>query len=277
MKVYVTLSSLIKISIVNGDWIAINSSMEQNLFQIVRYCDERLRVAEIEDYPEAYNGLQFQNSGKITKIAAAVDASLESIQNAVAMGANLLIAHHGLFWGKPMPIVNNIYEKYKLLVQHDIAVYACHLPLDAHSEIGNNASLAKLLKLSDLESAFEFHGNKVGFIGTRNIQRDLFKQELESHFSHMIAMEFGSKGIQKIGVCSGGSGGIIAMADKLGIDTVIVGECNQYLYNVAREHGINAYLCGHYATETFGVNNLGQELSEHFQLPYIFLPSECPL
>lgn len=244
---------------------------------LVNYCNERLNVASMEDYDSAFNGLQVQNSGTIKRIAASVDASLETIQKAVELNVQLLIAHHGLFWGKPLPITKNNYEKYKLLIEHDIAVYACHLPLDAHPEIGNNAQIAKLLGLQNTRSEFEFHGNKIGIIGELTSDRIDFKTQLLEHFPKLIPLEYGPKTIQNIGICSGGSGGIISMADTVGVDTVIVGECSQHHYNVAREHHINVYICGHYATETFGINALGLELSEKFGLPYQFIATECPL
>ena len=251
--------------------------MEQSLNDLVNYCNERLRVASIEDYEGAVNGLQFQNSGKVRCIASAVDGSLEVIQKAADLNVQLLIVHHGLFWGKHVPIIKNFYEKYKLLIQNDIAVYSCHLPLDGHPEIGNNAQIAKLLGLKNTYPEFEFHNEKVGVAGELTIQRPNLKAELSKHFPKLTAMEFGPDEIHKIGICSGGSGVIISMADQLGINTVITGECSQYLYNIAREHHINAYICGHYATETFGVHALGQELSQKFDLPYQFIPTDCPL
>jgi dinuclear metal center YbgI/SA1388 family protein len=251
--------------------------MERSLAEIVAYCDERLNIHAITDVEGAHNGLQFQNSGKISKIAAAVDGSLETIEKAIAVGANLLIVHHGIFWGKTIPVTENVYKKYKWLIDHDMAIYSCHLPLDAHLEIGNNACIAKLLGLTNVAQAFEYHGTKIGVIGDKSIERSPFKMLLESTFPRIIAMEFGSEAIEKVGVVSGGSGMVIAQAKNLGINTVVIGECQQYHYNIARENGINTYICSHYATETFGVDALGREISQKFSLPFEFIPTACPL
>jgi dinuclear metal center YbgI/SA1388 family protein len=248
-----------------------------SLTEIIKYCDDRLNIDAIEDAEEAYNGLQFQNSGKISKIAAAVDASLETIEKTIAIGADFLVVHHGLFWGNTVPVTENIYKKYKLLMGHDIAVYSCHLPLDAHMEIGNNACLAKLLGLTNATQAFEYHGVKIGVMGNRSIKRSKLKILLETTFPRVIGMEFGPESIEKIGIISGGSGSLLIQAKDYGVGAIIVGECQQYHYNIARENGISAYICGHYATETFGVDALAKEIAKNFSLPFDFIHSSCPL
>jgi dinuclear metal center YbgI/SA1388 family protein len=247
------------------------------LSNVVKYCDERLNIYAIEDAEGAHNGLQFQNSGKIEKIAMAVDASLETIEKAAGISANLLVVHHGLFWGKTAPVTENIYKKYKLLMDHDIAVYSCHLPLDAHIEIGNNACIAKLLDLVNLEQAFEHHGVKIGIIGDRLIERHRLKMLLEVIFPHVVAMEFGPKNITRIGIISGGSGSLILQAKNYGTDTLVIGECQQYHYNITQENDINVYVCGHYATEIFGVEALGKAIAQKFSIPFEFIHTNCPL
>jgi dinuclear metal center YbgI/SA1388 family protein len=247
------------------------------LTEIVKYCDGRLNIDAIKDAEGAHNGLHFQNSGKISKIAAAVDASLEVIEKTIIIGADLLIVHHGLFWGKTVPVTENTYKKYKLLMDHDIAVYSCHLPLDAHMEIGNNACMAKLFELENVAQAFEYHGTKIGIIGNKSIRRSQLRALLETTFPRVVSMEFGPENIEKIGIISGGSGSLITQAKDYGVDVVIVGECQQYHYNIVRENGINAYICGHYATETFGVETLSKEIAQKFSLPCEFIPADCPL
>jgi dinuclear metal center YbgI/SA1388 family protein len=251
--------------------------MPSILSAIVAYCDERLHIDAIQDAEGAHNGLQFQNSGKVSKIAAAVDASLEVIEKTIAIDANFLVVHHGLFWGKTIPVTENTYEKYRLLLDHDIAVYSCHLPLDAHLEIGNNACMAKRFGLANVTQAFEYHGVKIGVMGNKSIQRFPLKALLESTFPRVIALEFGPENIEKIGIVSGGSGDLIVQAKNYGVDAVVVGECQQYHYNIARENNINAYICGHYATETFGVQALGDEIAQQFSLPLEFIHTNCPL
>ncbi|MDR0418537.1 MAG: Nif3-like dinuclear metal center hexameric protein [Puniceicoccales bacterium] len=248
-----------------------------SLADIVKYCDTRLDIGAIEDAEGACNGLQFQNSGKISKIAAAVDASLETIEKAIAIDANFLIVHHGLFWGKTIPITENTYKKYKLLMDYDIAVYSCHLPLDAHMDIGNNACMARLFGLTNVIQAFEYHGVKIGVMGDKLIQRSQLQTLLAATFPRVIAMEFGSENIEKIGIISGGSGSLIVQAKNYGVNAIIVGECQQYHYNIVRENNINTYICGHYATETFGVEALGKEVAQKFSLSFEFIDTECPL
>jgi dinuclear metal center YbgI/SA1388 family protein len=248
-----------------------------SLSDIVKYCNERLNIYAIEDAEGAHNGLQFQNSGTISKIAMAVDASLETIEKAVAIGANLLVVHHGLFWGKTVLVTENIYKKYKSLMDHDVAVYSCHLPLDAHLEIGNNACMAQLLRLTNVEQAFEYQDIKIGVMGKRSINRHRLKTLSESIFLRIITIEFGPENIEKIDIISGGSGSLIIQAKDYEVDAIIVGECQQCHYDITRENNINVYVCGHYATETFGVEALGKEIAQKFSLPFEFIHCNCPL
>ena len=118
---------------------------------LVRYADKLLRLTEIEDYPNALNGLQIENSGALTKIGAAVDASASTIQMAVEQGIDLLVVHHGLFWPGLQPVTGPHYRALKLAVEHNLALYSAHLPLDLHPKIGNNVLLAAAL-------GFEKHG-----------------------------------------------------------------------------------------------------------------------
>jgi len=132
------------------------------LAQITRYCDQQLRTASIADYPGAANGLQVENRGKVTRIAAAVDASLATARLAVAAKADLLVVHHGLFWGPAHPWTGKRYQLLRLLLDHDLAVYSSHLPLDAHPRWGNNARLGAALGLKQLRPFFLSHGQHIG-------------------------------------------------------------------------------------------------------------------
>src|SRR4051812_6535912 len=109
------------------------------LKNVVSFCDKLLRTEQFNDWPGAQNGLQVENSGTVSRVTAVVDASLATIQLAVAAKANLIIAHHGLFWGPSHPWTGKRYELLRLLIDHDVALYSSHLPLDAHPKIGNNA------------------------------------------------------------------------------------------------------------------------------------------
>src|SRR5438876_5106140 len=138
---------------------------------MVGYCDRVLRVAGLKDYDGAVNGLQVENRGSVSRIAAAVDASLATIRLAIAAKADLLIVHHGLFWSPSHPWTGKRYELLRLLLEHDLAVYSSHLPLDAHPRLGNNARLCAALGFKKLRPFFLNHGIFLGFQTTTKILR----------------------------------------------------------------------------------------------------------
>src|SRR5690242_18985866 len=125
-----------------------------SLKAITEYCDRLLRISEIKDYEGAVNGLQVENSGRVTSIAAAVDGTLSTIKLAIAQRADLLIVHHGLFWGPTHPWTGKRLELMRLLIENNLAVYSSHLPLDMHPRLGNNAQLALALKFKNLRPFF---------------------------------------------------------------------------------------------------------------------------
>ncbi len=136
--------------------------MKSSLTAIVRHCDRILRTADIGDYDGAVNGLQVENSGNVTRIAAAVDASLATIRLAIAARADLLIVHHGLFWSSRQPWTGKNYELLRLLVENNLAVYSSHLPLDAHPTRGTNARLCVAVGLKRLKPFFLSLGQYIG-------------------------------------------------------------------------------------------------------------------
>jgi dinuclear metal center YbgI/SA1388 family protein len=233
----------------------------------------------VSDYPGAFNGLQFENSGKVSRIGAAVDASLESIQMAVQEGVNFLVVHHGLFWGSSAPVVDSRFQKYRLLMEHDIAVYSSHLPLDAHPIVGNNASIAALLgaEVQSWELPYGNSQHPIAAVANWGQSRTHLRQQLQSLFKNPIGMEFGPETIDRIMVLSGGGGEAVVSLAAKGYHTLITGEGRQYHYALAQEGALNVYFCGHYATEVFGVQNLAKRIAEEFGLPYCFLPTACPL
>ena len=245
---------------------------------IVNYCDQRTKISEIKDFPGAFNGLQIQNLGTISKIGASVDAGLVPFQNAISKGIDYIITHHGLFWSPPFPITGPAYQKVKLCLDHNLAVYGSHLPLDCHPEIGNNAILAQKLGLLPTSSFLPYEGVDIGLI-TRNTQskKDL-SNRLESLFPKGInSLEFGTEKPSTIAILTGSGQSAVDKILNAGTDTLITGELKQQHFNLAQELKLNLYACGHYATETFGVDALAQEVAEKFDLPYEFIPSECML
>jgi dinuclear metal center YbgI/SA1388 family protein len=243
-----------------------------SLENIVRHCDRILRTAGIGDYPGALNGLQVGNSGRVRRLAAAVDGSLATVKLAVAARADLLIVHHGLFWSPPQPWTGKRHELLQYLIQHDLAVYSSHLPLDAHPRLGNNAQLCAALGLKRPEPFFESHGQKIGFKSRTKISRRELAARLErATGSRPRILPGGGDECRSIGVVSGGAGEALKLAAAEGVDTFITGEGPHWTFALAEELGLNVFYGGHYATETFGVKALAAELSGKFKLPWEFL------
>ena len=245
---------------------------------IVKFCNHRTNLTEIKDFPGAWNGLQIQNSGCVSKIGASVDAGLVPFQNAVSKKIDFIITHHGLFWTPPIPLTGPAYEKTKLCIDNNLAVYGSHLPLDCHPEIGNNAILAQKLQLEPIASFLPYEGVDIGLITENNQPRKDLAKRLNSLFPMGIhSMEFGSETPSKIAILTGSGQSAVDKILEAGADTLITGELKQHHFNLAQELKLNLYACGHYATETFGVNALAQEVAKKFDLPYEFIPSECTL
>jgi dinuclear metal center YbgI/SA1388 family protein len=242
------------------------------LSAIVNLCDRTLRTREVNDYDKAVNGLQVQNSGKVTKIAATVDASLATIKLAIAAKADLLIVHHGLFWGSRQPWTGKNHELIRLVVEHDLAVYSSHLPLDLHPKLGNNAQLCSALGLKALKPFFSSHGQMIGMQSRLRISRaELAKRLQRAIGSVPKCLPGGPEQCGRIGVVTGGAGAELAVAAAEGVDTFITGEGPHWTYALAEELGLNVFYGGHYATETFGVKALAAELSRKFKVPWVFL------
>ncbi len=242
------------------------------LREIVEYCDRVLLTASTEDYERASNGLQVENRGGVSRMAAAVDASLATIRLAAKVKADLLLVHHGLFWSPAHPWTGPKYELLRLLVDANLAVYSSHLPLDAHPRFGNNARLCAALGLRSLKPFFFDHGQYVGFKTTAQLSRGELQARLKAATGARTLLIPGGPVIcRRIGVVTGGAGSELAKAAAEGIDTFITGEGPHWTYTAAEELGINVLYGGHYATETFGVKALAEHLSKRFRVPWFFL------
>ena len=243
-----------------------------SLATLVRHCDTLLDTAVIGDYAGAANGLQVENSGAVTRIAAAVDASLATVELAVAARADLLIVHHGLFWTPRQPWTGKNYALLKLLMANNLAVYSSHLPLDAHPRLGNNARLAAALGLKKLTPFFTSHGQPIGFQARAKILRSELQQRLErATGAKPLLIPGGGEWCERIGVVTGGAGGDLKLAAAEGVDTFVTGEGPHWSYALAEELGLNVFYAGHYATETFGVKALAAWLSRKYKIPWEFL------
>jgi dinuclear metal center YbgI/SA1388 family protein len=237
-----------------------------------RYCDRLLRPDEFKDWDGAVNGLQVENRGNVTRIAAAVDASVATVRMAADAGADLLLVHHGLFWGATHPWTGRRYELIRLLVEKNLAVYSSHLPLDAHPKFGNNAQLSAALGFRSLRPFFFEKGRHIGLRATTSIRRDDLAARLARVLGRPpILLPGGPDVCRKIGIVTGGAGGQIKIASAEGVDTFITGEGPHWTHALAEDFGINVFYGGHYATETFGVKALAAHLSGKFRIPWIFL------
>ena len=248
------------------------------LKEIVLYTDDYLKVEQCDDWPNALNGLQVENSGSVKKIGAAVDASSRIFAAAAERGIDLLVVHHGLFWAGPQPIAGAMRRQIATLFERDIALYSAHLPLDVHPVVGNNAQLAASLGLTDTEPFFE---ERDQFIGVR-AKLQIFPNELSHKLEHSLGSSVklfagGPATTTEIGIITGAAGSEIYAIAQEGIDTFITGEAPHWAAIAAEELGVNLLLGGHYATETFGVKALATHLAEHFDLPWEFLDAPTGL
>ncbi|HEY2341402.1 MAG TPA: Nif3-like dinuclear metal center hexameric protein, partial [Chthoniobacteraceae bacterium] len=236
------------------------------------FADEMLRLSEIEDYPNALNGLQIENSGTVTKIGAAVDASRRTMQMAVEQGIDLLVVHHGLFWRGLQPVTGPLHHALKLALDQNLALYSAHLPLDFHPRIGNNALLAATLGLNNTRPFLEREGRFLGLQAQANLRRDDLLAQLEASLGGFVrCIGAGPMETKRIGLVTGGAGGEIYAAARAGVDTYITGEAPHWAAVAAEEVGINLFLGGHYATETFGVKALAAAIAQRFEVPWEFL------
>ena len=247
------------------------------LTDLVHFCDQRTRRAEFVDAPAAFNGLQVQNDGRVTKIGAAVDAGMAPFQSAVAQGVDFLLVHHGMYWDMPRPLTGPAHARVAVMVRGNCALYSSHLPLDSHPEIGNNALLAAQLGLRARRGFIANEGGDIGRIAASRLSRSALRARLHSLYPRVVAIEFGSQSPREVAFCSGSGNGAVAPLMAAGVDTLVTGELREEWFNVAQEHALNLYLCGHYATEVHGVRALAAELSAKFGLPWEFIATENPL
>ena len=249
------------------------------LQDIVHLLDATLRPGEIPDAPVALNGLQVENEGYVTKVALAVDGSQKTLNDAVAAGADLLLLHHGLYWSGLRPLTGWWKRKIETCLRHNLAVYAAHLPLDLHPELGNNAGIARELGLSHVEPELSYKGVKIGmagdFSGTVGELRERYAAITGAAVTGVVHDAAQPAG--RVLICSGGGGPEIYEAQALGYTTYLTGEENHWVLNAAQDMGVNILFAGHYATETFGVRSLGRLLQERFGLPTIFIDNPTGL
>ncbi len=242
--------------------------------EITRYLDGYLRIRDASDYPGAFNGLQLESSREVKKLGAAVDASAHTLGEAARLGVDLLLVHHGLFWGGQHPMTGGQYRLWKAAFATDVAVYSAHLPLDAHEEVGNGVLLCRELSFGEGTPAFSYKNTLVGrqiAMATPLEREDVITALSRAVGGPVRVCPGGPTRVTNIGVITGGAGGEARMVAAAGVDTLITGEGPHWTYALAEELGINILYGGHYATETFGVKALAAHLSEKFGLPWEFI------
>ena len=241
--------------------------------ELVSYLDEYLQVKEIED--SSNNGLQVGGADQVTRLAFAVDASLATFEAARAAGAQMLVVHHGLFWSKPIMVTGIHLRRLHTLLDAGLALYAAHLPLDFHAEVGNNATLARWLKLEEVELFGDYKGHPSGFAGRlpQPCSLEQFAAQVERSLGEPVlrVWPFGPGTVQKVGIVSGGAGPLVSQAADAGVDVYLTGEVSHVAYHEARELGMNVVFGGHYGTETAGLKSLAGHLVDRFGLETVFL------
>lgn len=252
--------------------------------ELAAYADELLESSSCPDYPNALNGLQMTARSPVRAISAAVDFSSRTIEKSFEANANFLIVHHGMFWPGLEPITGVHYRRIRSLIEHDLAVYSSHLPLDRHASLGNNALLAREVGLEPSGSFARYDDISIGVSGSADTKTvDLVKRVrtfARTHGSDVrtTPIDDGQRtGRWAICTGAGASSETLHEAVTMGIDTLIVGEGAHWTAVSAEEHGLTIIYAGHYATETLGVQALARHLGEKFKLPWSFIDAPTGL
>jgi len=248
-------------------------------YELVAYLDDYLEVQTIED--SSNNGLQVEGAEDVTHVAFAVDAGIAAFEATKEAGAQMLIVHHGLFWSKPVLITGIHRQRLGRLFDANISLYAAHLPLDFHEEVGNNATLARWLELEEVGPFGQYKSWPAGFAGQlpTALSLDHFVALVEASLGEPVikVWPFGPATVRRVGIVSGGAASLIDQAADEGLDVYLTGEMSHSYYHEARELGLNVVYGGHYATETVGLKALAEHLAARFGLETTFLdlPTEA--
>ena len=249
------------------------------LEETVSFLDDILNNDEWAGIDAATNGLQVENTGEVEKVAFAVDASVQTVEKAAERGADMFVAHHGFFWGGKDALVGQDYDRFRLLVENDISLYASHLPLDAHDEVGNNVLLLDALGATASHTFGEIGGRDVGYVG--KLPSPMGFEEFVGSVENAVeneptVLDFGPDEVEEVAVLTGAGGGHIAEAAETGADVYVTGEPKHRAHHDAREHSLNVVFAGHYHTETFGVHELLERVEWNLDVEtfYIDIPTQ---
>ena len=247
--------------------------------RIIEFLDELLDAGSFADYGP--NGLQVPGADEIETVVTGVSAQRELFTRAAGEGAQLVIAHHGMFWeSQPRALSPAQRDRLRVLIENDISLAAYHLPLDAHPVVGNNALICAQLGLEQAEQFAEHRGRLIGLVGRSpgGIPFTELRDRCERLFGQVpFTWDAGPDVVHSVGVLSGGGASSFAEAISLGLDAFITGEPAEYAMADARESGIHFVAGGHYATETFGVRRLGDLVSERFEIEHCFVDLPNPV
>lgn len=243
------------------------------LKEIVECLNDYLKIDDMED--DCWNGLQIEGKSEVKKIVFAVDAGVETFKKAAEETADLVIVHHGHFWKPTNPsLVDWGKKRVDLLYKNRISLYACHLPLDRHKEVGNNAQLLKLLDAKIKGEFLQREGKNMGWIG--ELKHPISIREIEKRLNSelntkCVVLPFGKEKIKTIAVCSGG-GGYAAFFEALGkkADLYLTGDTIE-IYSTAKDATFNVIFAGHHATETLGVKALSKFVKQKFKVETVFV------
>lgn len=248
------------------------------LRQITDYLDTYLDIRSFQD--DSANGLQVENGRPIEKIGLAVDACHEAICKAGQASCNLLIVHHGLFWGRQQLVTGSHFQRLRALIRADMALYAAHLPLDAHPETGHNRVIAQRLDLDGIEPFALYRGKHIGVKG--RLKAPCRCSEAAALAEKAIGarqglIRLGPENVSTIAVVAGSATDpeLFGELKRAGIDLFITGEPRHGAYHLAQEFGLNIFYGGHYQTETFGLQALGEHLFKLFAIPVVFIDAPC--
>lgn len=245
------------------------------------YFRSLLDIEGFASVDSSLNGIQVDNdAAEIVKIAFAVDASLETFKQAVNAGAGLLFVHHGLFWGHPLRVAGSHRERLRFLLDHNLALYACHLPLDQHPSLGNNAGLAELLGIGSPEPFGEYHGRKIGYKGM--LAKPLTIEEAVRRISFkdrppLGVYPFGKRENLSCAVISGGAAEEALQAIEEGVDLYVTGEASHQIYHHALEGHLNMIAGGHYSTEVWGVRRIMENCAASLNMDTEFIDAPTGL
>ena len=251
--------------------------MEQ-LHSVVEYINRTLDVASIEDY--CPNGLQVQGRDQINHIVSGVTASTRFLEAAIEAGADAVLVHHGYFWSGESAVLTGMkLKRIRTLLEADISLLAYHLPLDVHPELGNNAQLANLFGF-DTEGRAAASGTE-GLLFHGSTRSEMANDVFIKHVSSCLGRDVTAVGrsgqmVKRVAWCSGGAQRFLNQAAALGVDAFISGEISEQTTHEARENGVLYIAGGHHATERFGVQALGEKLSEQLQLTHQFIDVDNP-